>query len=317
VMVRPMEKRDATADKRGIVEELHMQARKRFLRRRVYVKGFDDLWQIDLVDLQKHSRINKGYKYILTVVDVLSKYAWAVPVRTKSGQSVTDAMQKVFSQSSPRVPVNVQCDDGKEFYNRQFLALMASHNINMYSTFSVLKASVVERFNRTLKGWMFKEFGVQGSYKWIDLLPVLLKRYNGRVHRTIGMRPKDVRKHHEKQLRQLLVVKALPSGSAARKVHFKVGDTVRVSKYKTLFEKGYTPSWSTELFTVDSVKRTVPPVYTLRDTRGIIIKGAFYGQELRRTRYPDTYLVERVLRRKGKRVFVKWLGLDKSHNSWI
>lgn len=301
--------------KRGIVEELHKQARKRFPRRHVYVKGIDDSWQIDLVDMQKHSKVNKGQKYILTVIDVLSKYAWAVPVHNKSGESVTDAMKRVFSQSHPRVPLNLQCDAGKEFYNDRFKSLMEKFHINMYSTFSVLKASVVERFNRTLKGWMFKEFGVQGSYKWIDLLPALLAKYNSRIHRSIGMRPKDVKKRHEKRLRQLL--NKLPPGQAVRKINFKAGDVVRVSKYKTLFEKGYTPSWSTELFVVDKVKRTVPPVYILRDLRGNAIKGAFYGQELKRTQYPDTYLVERVLRKKGDRVYVKWLGLDKSHNSWI
>lgn len=309
-------KRSGDPVKRGIVEELHKQARKRFPRRHVYVKGLDDLWQIDLVDMQKHSRVNRGHKYILTVIDVLSKFAWAVPVRSKSGEAVTDAMQKVFSQSKPpRIPTNLQCDDGKEFYNERFKSLMKERNINMYSTFSALKASVVERFNRTLKGWMFKEFGVQGNYKWLDLLAKLLERYNSRVHRSINMRPKDVTRRHEKRLAQLL--NKLPTGLTVRKVNFKVGDVVRVSKYKTLFEKGYTPSWSTELFVVDRVQTTVPPVYALRDTRGKIIRGAFYGQELKRTKYPDTYLVERVLRRKGKRVFVKWLGLDSSHNSWI
>jgi hypothetical protein len=302
-------------DKRGIVEEIHKQARKRFPRRHVYVKGFDDTWQIDLVDMQKHARVNRGHKYILTVIDVLSKYAWAVAVRNKSGESVTEAMQQVFTQSHPRLPTNVQCDAGKEFYNEKFKTLMTKFNINLYSTFSALKASVVERFNRTLKGWMFKEFGVQGSYKWINLLPQLLSKYNNRVHRTIGMRPKDVKKRHENRLRQLL--NKLPTGQSVRKINFKPGDVVRVSKYKTLFEKGYTPSWSTELFTVDRVQRTVPPVYILRDYRGSVIKGAFYGQELNRTKYPETYLVEKVLRRKGNRVYVKWLGLDKSHNSWI
>lgn len=312
-----MEKEKGVSDKvkRGIVEEIHKQARKRFPRRHVYVKGLDDTWQIDLVDMQKHARVNGGNKYILTVIDVLSKYAWAVAVRNKSGEAVTDAMQRIFLQSHPRIPANLHCDAGKEFYNKKFKSLTSKLNINLYSTFSVMKASVVERFNRTLKGWMFKEFGVQGNYKWINLLPVLLNRYNNRVHRTIGMRPKDVKERHEKSLREKL--NKLPIGQAIRKANFKTGDIVRVSKHKTLFQKGYLPNWSTELFSVDRVKRSVPPVYILRDTRGNVIKGAFYGQELKLTKYPDTYLVERVLRKKGNRFYVKWLGLDSSHNSWI
>lgn len=303
------------ADKRGIVEELYKQARKRFPRRHVYVKGFDDLWQIDLVDMQKHSNVNRGQKYILTVIDVLSKYAWAEPVRNKSGLLVTQAMQRVFTQSHPRKPVNIQCDAGLEFYNDTFKSLMTKYNINMYSTFSVMKASVVERFNRTLKSWMYREFEVQGNYKWIALLPVLLTNYNNRVHRSIGMRPKDVKKRHEKLL--IKILNKLPTAQSVRKINFKTGDIVRVSKYKTLFEKGYTPSWSTELFTVSRVHKTVPPVYTIRDMRHNVIKGTFYGQELKRTQYPDTYLVEKVLKKRGNRVYVKWLGLDKSYNSWI
>lgn len=302
--------------KRGIINELHKQARKNFPRRRVYVKGIDDLWQIDLVDLQKYAKFNAGHKYILTVIDVLSKYAWAVPVKSKRGDAVTAAMNHVFTTSRPRVPRNIQSDAGKEFYNSPFKALMQRLNINLYSSYSHLKASVVERFNRTLKGWMYKEFGYQGTYKWTHILADLLKRYNNRVHRTISMRPSDVTKRDEKRL--LHVVN--PSSSsplAAVKPRFKSGDIVRVSKYKTQFEKGYTPSWSTELFTIDEVRTTVPPVYTLRDLQGQIIKGTFYGYELQRTMYPDTYLVEKVLRRKGQRAYVKWLGMSSAHNSWI
>lgn len=92
---------------------------------------------------------------------------------------------------------------------------------------------------------------------------------------------------------------------------------VRISKYKSLFSKGYTPNWSTELFLVDRVRTTVPPVYHLRDMEGVPIKGAFYEHELQKTKYPDVYLVEKVLKRKGDKVYVKWLGFDNSHNSWI
>lgn len=297
--------------KRGIVEELHKQARKRFPRRRVYVKSIDDLWQIDLVDMQKYAKFNKGQKYILTVIDVLSKFAWAVPVRDKSGKAVTAAMKRVLTS---RIPKNIQCDRGNEFYNKDFTALMNSYDINLYSTFSPLKASVVERFNRTIKVWMHKEFSVQGDYKWLDLLPTLLLKYNNRVHRTIGMKPIKVRAHHSKMLAEKLNT---PPPNASRKVSFKKGDIVRISKYKTLFEKGYTPSWTTELFTVNKVKRTVPSMYLLHDSADQPISGLFYAQELQKTDYPNTYLVERVLRRKGKRVYVKWLGFDNRHNSWI
>lgn len=299
--------------KRGIIDELHRQARKVFPRRRVYTKGIHDLWQIDLVEMIPYAKENEGKKYILTVIDVLSKYAWAAPVQTKSGKDVTAAMRNVLKQSYPNKPKNIHSDNGKEFYNEHFKRLMENEKINHYSTYTHLKASVVERFNRTLKNWMWKEFGVRGKYKWVDILQQLLDRYNSRVHRTIEMRPIDVKKKHQKQL--LKKVNTPPIKDM--KLKYKPNDTVRISKYKTLFAKGYTPSWSTELFTVDRVRKTVPPVYYLRDMEDNPIKGSFYAQELAKTKYPDTYLVERVLKRKNNRQFVKWLGFDNRHNSWL
>lgn len=307
--------------KRGIIDELHKQARKHFPRRRVYTKAIDNLWQLDLVDMTKYSRNkNKNNKFILTVIDVMSKYSWAVPVKNKTGAAVTEAMKEVFRQSSPRVPAKIQVDNGKEFYNSHFRALMHHYNITMYSSKTHLKASVVERFNRTLKNWMYKEFGVQGDYSWINLLPTLLKRYNARVHRTIGMRPKDVKKKHERMLFKKLYDTTRPEDASAalQRVKFSPGDTVRVSKYKTQFDRGFTPSWSTELFTIDRVRYTRPPVYYIRDAQNKLIDGAFYAYELQKTHYPDTYLVERVLRKKGNnKVYVKWLGFPSTHNSWV
>ncbi|XP_026829456.1 uncharacterized protein LOC113562904 [Ooceraea biroi] len=98
---------------------------------------------------------------------------------------------------------------------------------------------------------------------------------------------------------------------------FRAGDTVRVSKYKTVFAKGYTPNWTTEVFKVAKVQRTNPAKYLLENYRVNPISGGFYEHELLRARHPDVYLVEKVLRRRGNDVYVKWLGMDASHNSWI
>lgn len=306
-------KGNITADsKRGIISELHKQVRKNFKRRKVYTKGINDLWQADLVIMIPFARVNNGKKYILTVIDVLTKYAWAVGVQSKSGKDVTNAMKKIFNQSH-QIPKNLHTDNGKEFYNEEFQKLMKNKNINHYSTFTPLKAFAAERFNRTLKNWMWKEFGVQGTYKWVNILPKLLLKYNSRVHRTTGMKPIDVKKIDEKRL--LKKVNATESDGATAK--FKINDVVRVSKYKTIFAKGYTPSWSTELFTVVKIRKTIPYVYYLRDIDGNEIKGGFYAQELQKTKYPDVYLVEKVLKRRAGKSYVKWLGFDNKHNSWI
>ena len=299
-------------EKLQLVDELHAPARRNFRRRHVIVKGYDDLWQADIVEMRPYARANKGYNYILTVIDVLSKYAWAIPLKTKGGSETTTAFSTIF-RDYKRIPKNLQTDQGKEFYNGDFQNFIKKHGINHYSTYSVMKASVVERFNRTLKNKMWKIFTLNGNYKWFDVLPRMLSEYNGRKHRTIGMRPIDV----TPAIADRLLSSVYSGIKIAAPAKFKVGDKVRVSKYKTIFEKGYTPNWSTEVFKIVTVQRTNPVTYLLEDWRGNSVAGGFYEYELLKAAVPDVYLVEKVLRRKGDKVFVKWLGFDNEHNSWI
>lgn len=154
----------------GIARELHAPARKRYRRRRVLTRGLDDLWQADLVDMLAYARFNRNKRYILTVIDVYSKFAWAEPVARKTGELVTQAFARVLSRSG-RCPALLHTDDGKEFFNASFTRLMKNRGIRHYSTYSAMKAAVVERFNRTLKGRMWQRFSAQGSYKWLDMLP--------------------------------------------------------------------------------------------------------------------------------------------------
>ena len=122
-----------------VVTELHKPARKNYPRRRVHMRGIDETWQADLVEMLPYARENNGYKYLLTVIDIFSKYAWAVPVKSKSGPDVTAAMQSVLIQG--RIPKNLHTDEGKEFYNAHFKDLMQRFNINHYSRQSVLSFS--------------------------------------------------------------------------------------------------------------------------------------------------------------------------------
>ena len=92
---------------------------------------------------------------------------------------------------------------------------------------------------------------------------------------------------------------------------------MRISKYKHIFAKSYTPNWTTELFTIVDVKNTKPVTYILKDEQGNVIKGGFYHEELLKTKYKDYYLVEKVIRKKGDKLFVKWLGFPNTQDSWI
>jgi hypothetical protein len=308
--------------RKKIAHELHRQARKNFQTRKTLLKGLDDLYQADLVDMSALSRQNSNYKFILTIINCLSKVAYAFPLKQKSAAQMAKVLAGFFKKHPMR---NFQTDQGTEFYNAAVGKLVRRYNINHYSTFSVKKAAIVERFNRTLKSLMYRHFTIQGSYKWLKLLPKLLHEYNHTVHRTIGIRPADVSRRNEIEL--LAHLNSIPKKHIEMMRRrwrggskFKVGDQVRISRYsRNAFRKSYLPNWSNEVFTIAKVQSTFPPTYLLNDARGEAIQGSFYNEELQKTSsgIDNVYFVEKVLRRKGDRVYVKWSGFDSTHNSWI
>lgn len=297
--------------KETLVNELHRSARRNFIRRRVIMKGIDDLWQADLVEMIPYAKFNNGYRYLLVVIDTFSKFAWVIPCKTKNANDVSSAFQTILNLK--RHPKNLHTDNGKEFYNTVFKCITNKYKINHYSTYSVLKASIVERLNRTLKNKMWKLFSLQGSYKWQTILPKIVDEYNNTKHTTIKMAPKNVTKSNE----QMLLATVYNNIKIAGPAKLKNGDLVRISKYKGLFEKGYTPNWSTELFKITKVQITNPVTYILEDLQNNPIAGGFYEYELQKTEISDVYLVEKILKRKGNEAYVKWLGIPSDQNSWI
>lgn len=300
--------------KRDIVEELHRNARRNFQRRKTDMRGINDTLQADLVEMIPYAKQNRNMKYILTVINIFSKVAYARALKNKSATEVTKAMDSVLSSiGHPIEHLNV--DNGKEFYNAPMKKMLERRRIHMYSTFTTKKAAIVERFNRSLKNRMWKEFSFRGSYKWIDILDSLVDDYNFTKHRTIKMRPVDVNTSNERYL--LKTVYRSPFPLRRPKNKFKKGDSVRISKYKHIFAKGYTPNWTTEIFKIKTVQSTNPVTYLLVDHEGRDITGTVYAEELQSVKYPDLFLVEKVLRKKGDKVFVKWLGFESRFNSWI
>ncbi|KAJ8915328.1 hypothetical protein NQ315_008212 [Exocentrus adspersus] len=257
--------------KEGVVNELHKPARRNFKRRHVIVKGLNDLIQIDLVEMIPYARVNKGYRYVLIVINVFSKFVWAEPVKRKTGKDMK------------AIPRNCQSDMGKEFYNKDFQDLITKFRINHYSTFSTKKASVVERD--------------------------IVTKYNNTTHKTIRLKPNQVNNRNAKRILQTTY--SYLKTSDPKRLKFKVGDHVRISKYRELFSKGYTPNWSNEVFSVIKVKNTNPRTYLLKDENEEPILGGFYSEELQKTAHPQVHLIEKLFI-----VFVKTSGY-KNMNSII
>jgi hypothetical protein len=147
----------------------------------------------------------------------------------------------------------------------------------------------------------------------LSILPDIVKKYNNSVHRTIGMKPKDVKQKNVKDI----LARIKKSKGKKLEPKFRLGDSVRISKYKKTFTKGYLPNWTNEVFKIYAIKPTKPPTYILQDHNGDILKGGFYEQELSKSKTGDVYLVERVLQRKGDKIKVRWLGFDKKSDTWL
>ena len=170
---------------------LNKPARKRFRRNRVFVNSFDEQWQADLADLQSLSRWNRGHKYLLTCIDVLSKYAWVVPLKSKSASALVSAFTNIFKQG--RKPERLQTDAGTEFMNHSFQTFLKNRDVRHFVTYNETKAQVVERFNRTLKHLLWRLFTMSSSYHYLDKLDNLVNQnYNQSIHRSIKMKPADV-----------------------------------------------------------------------------------------------------------------------------
>ena len=138
-------------------EELHKPIRRKFERRHVDVFEIDDTWGADLVEMQEWSKMNKGYRYMLNVIDIFSKFSWSIPLKDKKGTTVLDAFKQIV-KISDRVPKHIWVDEGKEFYNKDLTSWLKENNIIRYSTHGEHKSAVSERFNRTLKEMMWKRF---------------------------------------------------------------------------------------------------------------------------------------------------------------
>ena len=255
--------------------ELHKPIIKKFEKRKVYSQFKDNIWGVDLADMQSLSRKNKGVKYLLCVIDLYSKYVFVIPLKDKKGISILNAFDKIIKQSN-RKPNKIWVDQGGEFYNNIFKKWLSDNDIIMYSTYNEGKSVVAERFIRTLKSKLYKHVTAIGKNVYYDVLDDVVNKYNNTKHSTIKMKPIDVGDNNNKRV--------YIDEHNEKRSRFKVGDRVRISKFKNIFAKGYTPNWSKEIFIVDKINDTVPYTYNLKDLNDEEIIGSFYDQELQKTK---------------------------------
>jgi hypothetical protein len=260
-------------------------------------------------DLVEMKPVIDGFKFILVVLELYSRKAWAFPLKNKKTSTVVDKFKELFKEL-PQTPKFLWSDLGKEFTGKPMKDFLANHGVKQYSTFSESKSSVVERFNRTLKLWMDND-----DMNWLNALPILINEYNNKHHSGINAIPNEVFDREAiPQGKTLIATKDFKD-----KPKFKVGDTVRLSRVKSPFEKQIN-NWTTRVYTVSKVLHTNPITYKVTDIVDGEVSGSFYKQELQKTDM-NFFLIDEVKKRRTrngkKEMLVSWVGYEDLKPEWI
>ena len=293
--------------------ELNKPVINKFERKKVIVNHIDEIHSCDLIDMQKYSKVNKGYKYIFTNIDTFSKYAWSFPLKTKTVKEIKSCFQKIFKE---RKPSYIWSDQESVFFSKEMLNFFRDNNVKIYYTHSHLKAVIIERFNKSLRELMMKSFLKNNNTVWYNILPDLINTYNNRYHQTIRMKPKNVYKLNEKHIKNTVYNYDITN----KKPKYKIGDLVKISlKRRALFDKPtQNIRWSEQIYKIYKINKSNVITYQLKDMNNEIIKGQFYTKELQLTKnIIGEYITEKILKTNKNKIFVKWRGYDNSFNSWI
>ena len=294
-------------------QELNKPTINKFERQKIIVNHINEIHSTDLVDMTQYLKINKGYKYIFTNIDVFSKIAYAFPLKSKKIQDIKPCFEKIFKNNKPKY---IWSDKEPAFLSKEMQQFFKDNNVKIYHTNSHLKAVVIERFNRSLRELMMKHFTKNNNTIWYNILPKLIKIYNNKYHSTIKMKPTEVNKSNEKYIKENIY-----SYNKTSKIpKFKINDLVRISlKRRPIFDK---PSsnikWSEELFKIHSINKSNVITYKIKDLNDEIIDGIFYEKELQKTKNnSEIYIIEKIIRKNKDKYLVKWRNYSNDFNSYV
>ena len=307
---------------------VHKQVSIRFKRNPIIAPRIHAQWQANLCFLDSLSKYNKGFKVILVVIDVVSRFAWAVLMKSKSAIATTEAFRSILEKSKI-VPEKLQTDKGTEFLNQKFQSMLKEYGIDFFTTYSDTKAAIAEAFVKRLKTLIYKYLNEKNTSEYWNVLQLLVDTYNATTHSATKFAPKDVTKENENDvLTNLYGFLWETDMLTVRKPKFKIGDFVRISrKPGPLFRKGYKGNWSDEILTVSEIKNTYPRItYGLKDLENVSILGSYYEEELQfipatdmKSQYWD---VEKILKTRknakgDKEYLVKWKDKNDDFNTWV
>ena len=219
----------------------------------------DNICSLDILDLKDYGpENNRGYRYVLVIIDNFSKLGWTVPLKNKNAQTTKDSFEIILI-SSNRKPNLIESARGKEFYNNIFQDFLNKNNIKLYSRNSSFGCVFAERFNRTIRDLLKKPVLEQGDAKWIDILPIITKQYNNRIHTSTKLSPKDA----SLKKNEGFVYKNLLDKRKKATPKFQIDDLVRTADLKKTFSKGDTTNWSYKLYKITEIINDTIPSYKI------------------------------------------------------
>jgi len=294
-------------------------------RSRVFVKGMFDQYDADLADFQKLADSNDGYRFILVVIDVFTRYLWAIPLKSKKNTDVINGFEHIF-RNEGKVPRRLRTDQGVEFTGNIMTEFYEHYNVTHFVTYNEVKANYAERVIRTLKGKITRYLAYQKTWRYIDVLADLVESYNNTIHKSIQLAPIDVNQENEIPLwwMQYRPREPYDPNGSLPSYKFKVGDSVRIADTRGLFSRDWRLRWSEEIFKIVTRDlRDMIPIYKLEDEQGEEIKGTFYENEMQKVveDQSDQWKVESIVDVRGqgqnKEAFVKFKDWPEFYNRWI
>ena len=252
-----MVKRDLT---KIFIDEIYSKpAKKNSPTNKIVSNHIDEIWSIDLADMIDYKiSNNEGFRYIFVVIDNYSKYLWAIPLKNKYSQTITDEFSNILTNSK-RKPLKIESDRGTEFYNSIFQNFLKSKNIQHYSRFTDKGPSIAERVIRTIRNLLKKPVFEKGNADWISELPSVIKQYNNTIHHSTKMTPIQAsKKSNAKE-----VFSNLQDKRRILNPKYKLGQLVRTADIERVFSQGDSTIWSYKLYTINEIVHDTIPSYRI------------------------------------------------------
>jgi transposase InsO family protein len=294
-----------------------------FPRQKILMSSLDQQWDADIMDMQKCSRQNSGYRFLGVFIDIFSRYVWVIPMKTKKNEDMLRAIHKIFKTG--RKPQYLRTDQGTEYMGKYVQHYLKKNNVHHFTALNPLHANYAERMIKTLKGKIYRFFTANQTHRYIDHLEDIVESYQNTIHTSTNMRPVDItEKNSQAVYEKLYLPQQIALENKPIKYAFEIGVRVHMAMDRSVFHKAYKETYFQEIFEISVRMPTHPPRYKLIDLLKNEIKGTFYEQQLIKVPYDytsDMQMIKRVMRYRkgasGKEALIRWEGYSPSYDTWL